>query len=794
MITIGNKSKIKVKWKVSPYDFSAEKIKMIQSKMSKKYSIHRDNVKVLPEFVLIDNNGKNVSVSHDVINNIQNPEFQLSLFKEYLVENKIQDCDFEFIRKIDAEINSKINYDVYDKFRRYSIKWIKWSNFLSYGEDNYFDFSTLRGLNLLNGEPANQSGKTTFAIDLLHFLLFGRTDKSSTQDKIFNKHLPEATEVVVEGCIVVDGEEYIIKRRLSRPSLPKRSIKSKTIQKVEYYKVVGGSVEELADYVDNQQEENNIQTNKAIKEIIGNEDDFDMIICTTSANLDELIEKKETERGRLLSRWIGLLPIEQKDSIAREHYNGVVKRSFKSNIYNSQDLLEEINTINLSSSVLKEEIGKYTSEIDKLDKEYEQLDAERTNLLQAKSVIDDNILKIDIRTLQESMNQCKNQGIAKKNEKDNAENQLKELGDVDFSINSYNELIETQKLKMIELNTLRNDFKYNKEQIKSLQSGEFCPTCGRKYENIDNSSKINELQAKNNELTETGKILTKELEEIDVKIKQMNSDSEKYKIKTRLETLIPSLDVSIVNLRTQYKEYNQKLIDYQSNKDAIDRNNKLDISINNIRVKLQNNRNTRDTNTSMINTNKARIEQNEQNIKDRLALIESIKEEQKIEKNWKIYLDMVGKNGISKMVLRKTLPIINAQIARLLNGVCDFDVIIEITERNDVMFYLLKDNVKSDLTSGSGFEKTAAALAIRAVLGNISTLPKCNVFVVDEILGRVAKENYENMRTLYEKILENFDAIIQISHLEEIKDWHSTIITVKKENNISKIIVNKDTM
>lgn len=794
MITIGNKSKIKVKWKVSPYDFSAEKMKTIQSKLSKKYSIPRDNVKVLPEFVLIDSDGKNVSVSHDVINNIQNPEFQLSLFKEYLIENKIQDCDFEFIKKIDAEINSKINYDVYDKFRRYSIKWIKWSNFLSYGEDNYFDFSNLKGLNLLNGEPANQSGKTTFAIDLLHFLLFGRTDKSSTQDKIFNKHLPEATEVVVEGCIVVDGEEYIIKRRLTRPSLPKRSVKSKTIQKVEYYKIVGGSVEELADYVDNQQEENNIQTNKAIKEIIGNEDDFNMIICTTSANLDELIEKKETERGRLLSRWIGLLPIEQKDSIAREHYNSVIKRSFKSNIYNSQDLLEEINTINLSTSVLKEEIGKYTSEIDKLDKEYEQLDTERTNLLQAKSIIDDNVLKIDIVTLKESMNRCKNQGISKKTEKDNAENQLKELGNVDFSINSYNELIELQKSKMIELNTLRNDFKHNQEQIKALQSSEFCPTCGRKYENIDNSSKINALQTKNNELTKIGKVLTKELEEIDVKIKQMNSDSEKYKIKTILETLIPSLEASIVNLRAQYKEYNQKLIDYQNNKEAIDRNNKLDISINNIRVKLQNNRNTRDTNTSMINTNKAKIEQNEQNIKDRLVLIESIKEEQKIEKNWKIYLDMVGKNGISKMVLRKTLPIINAQIARLLNGVCDFDVIIEITERNDVMFYLLKDNVKSDLTSGSGFEKTAAALAIRAVLGNISTLPKCNIFVVDEILGRVAKENYENMRTLYEKILENFDAIIQISHLEEIKDWHSTIITVKKENNISKIVVNKDTM
>ena len=69
---------------------------------------------------------------------------------------------------------------------------------------------------------------------------------------------------------------------------------------------------------------------------------------------------------------------------------------------------------------------------------------------------------------------------------------------------------------------------------------------------------VNALQTKNNELTKIGKVLTKELEEIDVKIKQMNSDSEKYKIKTRLETLIPSLEASIVNLRAQYKEYKQK--------------------------------------------------------------------------------------------------------------------------------------------------------------------------------------------------------------------------------------------
>ena len=80
---------------------------------------------------------------------------------------------------------------------------------------------------------------------------------------------------------------------------------------------------------------------------------------------------------------------------------------------------------------------------------------------------------------------------------------------------------------------------------------------------------------------------------------------------------------------------------------------------------------------------------------------------------------MVGKNGISKMVLRKTLPIINARLAQLLSDVCDFDVEVAINNKNDVMFNLIKDGVVSDLSSGSGFERTCASLALRLVLGQI---------------------------------------------------------------------------
>ena len=152
----------------------------------------------------------------------------------------------ELFRSTGAEINNLIDYKVYDKFRKYSINWVKWDNFLSYGEGNFFDFSNLKGLILLNGEPANQSGKTTFAIDLIHFLLFGRTDRTSTQDKIFNRFLPESTKVTVEGSITIDGVEYIINRELKRTSFDKRTSASRTNQKVKYYRVITeGQLEEL---------------------------------------------------------------------------------------------------------------------------------------------------------------------------------------------------------------------------------------------------------------------------------------------------------------------------------------------------------------------------------------------------------------------------------------------------------------------------------------------------------------------------------------------------------------------
>ena len=788
MIDIKSKSKINIHWKVSPYDYSKEKLNSLIAKASKKYEIPKDRIKVIPEFIISNEGGDDIVLATDIIQNIQDPQFQLKLFQDYLNVNNITDYDFELIKKIDSEINAQIDYQVYDKYRRYSIKWIKWSNFLSYGEDNYFDFTSINHLVLLSGQPSNQSGKSTLAIDLLHFLLFGKTTKAATQDKIFNKHIPEAVNVVVEGCINIDGVDYIIKRTLSRPALDKRTSKSKTTQRVEYYKVIGDNKEELEDYIDNQQEENSIQTNKVIKEAIGRESDFDLIMSVTESSLDDLVNKKEAERGRLLSRWIGLLPIEEKDILARDKFNSEVKTRLVSNQFNEETLRQEISAYELNIKTLAAENKKYIKENSNLEKEITNLENNKSALLSSKRQIDENLLKIDITTLNAKMANYIAEGKKKGEEIKVIDKEIQEIGEVDFSVEDYDKLQDDLSKINSDIAVITERYRTADKNYKHLQSSRLCPVCGREMQNFD-KSKLSLLAQEVEEISNEGKKKREEQKAIQDKIDKQKVNRELYTKKSQLTIKKSALEVNVERLRNEYKEKKRIKDEYDKNSEAIDKNNEIDIQIRNTDIFIRDKRNARESNTSFIAKNESDIKNHREQIEVRLNLINKIKEEEILLKNWKIYLELVGKNGITKMVLRKTLPIINARLAQLLGDVCDFDVEVGINLKNEVMFYLIKDGVYSDLSSGSGFELTASALALRAVLADMSTIPRLNGVVWDEIFGRVAKENYDNMKHLCHKISESYDWVLIISHNDDIKEWCENGITVIKENNISKVVL-----
>lgn len=782
-IDIGQSAKVKIQWNVHQSNYSRELENSMIALMAKKYGIPAKNITIETNY--ITNNANDV-LAAETVQSIHDPKFQQELMKQYIANNDIKDIDFEEILKIDSQINSLINYDAYDKGKKYTIKWVKWSNFLSYGPDNYFDFTTLNGLVLLNGEPANKSGKSTFAYDLLHFLLFGKTNtnKAKNLGELFNNYLPETRTINVEGCINIDGEDFIIRRTLTRPAQGK---KTKTVtNKVEYYKVSEDGSEEILPE-DNKQEASTTATSKIIKEALGNESDFDLIISANAKDLDNIISLTETEKGRLLSRWIGLSLIEDKDIKAREKWNKEISVGRYSDMYNQTQLETDIEELTTTLTHNVAQIGAYNNQIDALNKSIEEYQQSKELLLSSRQVIDNSLLKVDVTTLQNTLNMLVEDGKRKNSMVEILEKDLSEMGEIVFSEDEYKSMrSENEKLisKMAETRATINNLKSTN---KALESAEFCPTCGKKFDNVDNSAQISQNTERIKQLTSDGIAMKKRSDELTSAMATIEELRVKANKKTQIELKIAALKTEIANKRAEYKEKSQTLKEIEKNKEAIKKNGEIDAHINVVNANISsgetNKRNLLNAITSLEKENARHTE----TISLRKSYLVKIAEERKIEKYWKLYLQMIGKDGISKMVLRNTLPIINSELNRLLGDITDFRVEVVMNEKNDVDFLLIRDETITRLSAASGLEKTQSALALRVVLGNMSKLSRPPFILLDEVLGTVASENYDDMRKLYNKITEYYSFILHITHINDIADWHDSIVTVQKIDNISRI-------
>ena len=780
-IDIGQNAKVKIQWNVHQSNYSRELENSMIALMAKKYGIPAKNIVVEPNYITSNNSGV---LSSETVQSIHDPKFQQELMKQYIANNDIKDVDFEEIIKIDSQINSLIDYDAYDKGKRYTIKWVKWSNFLSYGPDNYFDFTTLNGLVLLNGEPANKSGKSTFAYDLLHFLLFGKTNtnKAKNLGELFNNYLPEARTINVEGCINIDGEDFIIRRTLTRPAQGK---KAKTVtNKVEYYRLAEDGSEEILPE-DNKQEASTTATTKLIKEALGNESDFDLIISANAKDLDNIISLTETEKGRLLSRWIGLSIIEDKDVKAREKWNKEISVGRFSDMYNQVQLESDIENLTTENKHNEGCIKDLNEQISTHDKSIAENQSNKDLLLSSMREIDTALLKIDVTTLQASIDALVDAGKRKNSEVTIIEEQIKEIGEVSYSEEDYKKMKSENERLINDMAETRMKINNLKSTNKALESAEICPTCHRKLDNVDNSGQIEENKKTIQELTDNGVAMKKRSDEL---VESMGVIEQKRAIaykKSQLELKLAALKTEIANKRAEYKEKSQTLKEIQKNKDAIAKNNEITAKINVITANINYSERAKREATSEINLLEREIVKNNESIALKKSYLVKIEAERKTEKYWKLYLQMIGKDGISKMVLRNTLPIINSELNRLLGDVTDFRVEVVMNEKNDVDFLLIRDETITRLSAASGLEKTQAALALRVVLGKMSKLSRPPFILLDKVLGTVASENYDDMKKLYDKIVSYYDFVLHICHID--LDWYDSIVTVQKIDNISRI-------
>ncbi len=765
---------IKVTWQDTFENFTPEKTNRVKTYFQKKYN--SKNVKIVTRMVSY----KNETTLHslDLSENITDFDYQKNLMKDFISENKI-DVKWDVIERLDNKVNSTLlnQNGVKIKYNKWFLEKVEFSNFLSYGQDNVIDFTVLPGITVVESNPKNFGGKSTATVDLLMFLFFNKTTKSKTNIDIFNRFSNEDT-VFVKGYIKIDGESFIIERKSNRKKT--KAGDYNVTNSVEFSKIsMDGTIINLNG-------EQRRETELFIVSAIGTEEDFLSTILTNGYNLEEIIESKPTARGQILTKFLGLEVLKQKEEICKTIQSEWSKKLI-SNQYNILDLdglnklsQEQINNLNNDSIRQQNELVIYEKDLKNLENKKEDILKKRNNDVQ------DDLIKINSEQLKKDiLDLTKEKEISLSNFnsvmlKEPSQYYVEE--DHDVLKKELNDVSFNHKLLMNEISKQEN-------LILELENGSFCPLCKQSLSDVDHSDEINEIKNLINENKKTIVSIENNILEINKKEKFFSSlkfefdEYEKNKIKkSRYEIDIELKQININKLQS-------KLDEFIKNKEKLNENIRIDGELLILKTQIETiQANIRKNNISIENI-KNKIISFEEKIKINEDLIKKIKQENDTQSIFKIYLTIFGKNGISKVILKNMIPLINQELYHLLVDSCNFILELNISDKNDVELVMIdtETRVVKPINSGSGYERTISSLAIRSVLTKISALPKPNIIVMDEVFGKIADENLEMVGEFFKKIKIYFDHIFVISHNPLIRNWSDNLVMIKKDNNISMI-------
>ena len=761
---------IQVVWEDTPDNFTQERLKRVRSYFEKKYK--SKNVNVITKVKTEDTDMQSVDVSM----NILDENFQKELIKKYLIANGYEKS-LDEVLNIDILVEDKIASEKSEitPFKKWYIKNIEFSNFLSFGDNQKIDFEKVEGITAVESNPPNFGGKTVLTVDLLLFLFFNTTTKTNKAEEIFNR-FRNKDKVVVKGEIQIDGEDYIIVREVNRKL--KRNKSEYTVStSLEFFKKLSDG--SLQNFTGEQRRE----TEDFIKKSIGTMDDFLMTILTTSTNLEELIDSKPTARGQVLSRFLGLDSLKLKEDVAKEITSNYSKGMI-SNIYNVESLNEEIEIGKLDIEQENKNIQKCIDELTDVNGRIEKGQGYRDDLIKKKHIgLDDELLRINPDSME---NEIKEYGS-----KIGAT--LKELTSINViepskyyhedEHDQVKEKLSNEKVKMGTMTSKKEDII---EELKTFEDGLECQYCGivLAQSNYNDKKKV-ELKSLNKNLINTVKDVN-DLTNEEKSFVELKKDFDQYErnklIKEKFEIQLETLELKKGSLEDRLRRFKEVQIKLEENKKIDETILKADMRLDVLTVE-------RDGVNVKIGDSRNNIKNRNSKIDENNRFILRIKDEEKKLRLYKIYLELFGKKGITKMIMRSMTPVINSELQRLLVDSAEFKLEVRISEKDEVEFLMIDNNtgIEKLMSSGSGYERSIASLALRAVLSKVCSLPKPNIVVFDEVFGKISNENLEMVSQFFQKIKEYFEKIFVITHNPLVSQWADTIVKINKENNVSKV-------
>lgn len=145
---------VQVVWEDFPENFTQEKIKSVKTYFQKKYET--TSVNIITKTKVSDDVTSNVDISF----NLLDENFQVKLIDEFL-NNKGNEEFRDEILSLNTFVDNQLksSEDEVVPFKKWFIKNIEFSNFLSYGDNQKIDFEKCNGITIVESDPPNFGGK-----------------------------------------------------------------------------------------------------------------------------------------------------------------------------------------------------------------------------------------------------------------------------------------------------------------------------------------------------------------------------------------------------------------------------------------------------------------------------------------------------------------------------------------------------------------------------------------------------------------------------------------------------------
>jgi DNA repair exonuclease SbcCD ATPase subunit/DNA repair exonuclease SbcCD nuclease subunit len=729
--------------------------------------------------------------------NMRDEKNQEKFLREFMENKEISSDVRERVVELSREYLKKISVDDVSRNVVWDLKKMEWNYLFNYGKGNSIDFSKLNGLVGIFGK--NYSGKSSI-IDAALFGLFNDTSKGERKNvHIINQNQEKA---LCKLEIAVGDDLYKISRSIERT-------KSSAKTDLDFTKV------SLGVHSESKNGETRNRTDEEIQKKFGTMSDFLMTSLAAQNDSFGFINEGSTKRKEILAKFLDLQVFDQMHKLAKadsSELRGVIKHL---NSAESEKKLKraqgELSEILEDIQIQKDSCDKHRARLEILVKEQDMIN----NQVSAASQ-----REIDIESLKSQKSKTEKALSRASSKKLDLEQRVEvmsaQIEDMAFELTSMALNADSAAIKLEAVEMHKKDIGIQKKKVektdrqsKALQSKidllhdhEYDPDCeycsNNEFVKQAEQAKIDIVSLAQNleDYMDKLALMEKSLKDYDVDSlescvrehketdkRHSNLLNESKFEKLELENAISSIEINtnkLSNIEADILYYNENIEAYENlvslRRDLVAINKTVDIKKGEIKKcddKVLEYMSEKGSATRTIEECKENITKIKEAERDYIA--------------YDIFVQSTHPNGISYEVIKSMLPVINGEIQKILASIVDFKVFFA-DEGSKLEIYL--QHPKYDprpLSMGSGAEKTIASMAVRLALVSVSSLPKSQVFILDEPATALDADHMEGFTRLLQMIKTQFKTVLLITHLESLKDVVDTTIEIDKVDGYAQV-------